>query len=255
MSMFYDNSTSAYQEVEAMRNQINKRYVWPKIGEDIKNYVKHCYKCQRRGEPKENNIKITIPPEDIFQRWGIDIVGLLLQTEEGYRYIVVAMEYFSRWPEARPLRYANAKEVATFIYQEIICRFGLPQILQSDRGTHFVNQVIEDLTTKFKIRHSLSSLYYPQSNRLVERFNRTLCEGLAKVDETINDWNTYVQPVLFVYCTKQLRITGQSPYKLVYGKDPILAMDSAKSGSLIERLIEITDKVPQLRTNARRTIA
>ncbi len=63
-------------------------------------------------------------------------------TREGNRYIVVAMDYFSRWPEARPLKTANAEIVATFIYEEIICRFGLLRILQSDRKTHFVNEVI-----------------------------------------------------------------------------------------------------------------
>src|SRR6266540_6139121 len=104
--------------------------------------------------------------------------------EDRYRYIVVAMDYFSRWPEARPLTHANARQVTKFIYKEIICRFSAPRVLQSDRKTHFVN---EELTDKFRIRHSLSSPYHPQSNGLVKRFNRTLCEGLAKVAETIND--------------------------------------------------------------------
>ncbi len=91
---------------------------------------------------KQNNQKKTIPPTDIFEKWGIDIVGPLPITREGNRYIVVAMDYFSRWPEVRPLKVANAEMVATFIYEEIICRFGASRILQSDRGIHFVNEVI-----------------------------------------------------------------------------------------------------------------
>jgi len=102
-------------------------------------------------------------------------------TREGNRYIVVAIDYFSRWPEARPLKAANAEAVTTFIYEEIICRFGAPRILQSDRRTHFVNEVIRKLTKRFRVKHSLSSPYHPQSNGLVERFNKTLCEGIAKV--------------------------------------------------------------------------
>ncbi len=62
---------------------------------------------------------------------------------EGNRYIVVAIDYFSRWPETRPLKATNAETVATFIYVEIICRFGSPRIIQSDRGTYFVNEVIQ----------------------------------------------------------------------------------------------------------------
>ncbi len=135
--------------------------------------------------------------------------------------------------------------MAKFIYEEIICRFSVSRVLQSDRGTHFVNEVIQELTNKFRIRHSLSLPYHPQSNGLVERFNRTLCEGLAKVVETINDWDTYIQPVLFSYQTCKLRVTGQPPFILVYRKNPVLAMDSPSKGQeLIERLLKITDKVP-----------
>src|SRR6266540_1027660 len=247
LSMFHDNSTSAHQGAEAMRQQINKRYVWKGMTSNIKEYVKSCYECQRRGGPKENNRKRTIVPMDIFERWGIDIVRPLPQMKDRYRYIVVAIDYFSRWPEARPLIHANAWQVAKFIYEEIICKFSVSRVLQSDREIHFINEVIQELTDKFQIQHSLSSPYHSQSNELVEHFNRTLCEGLAKVAETINDWDTYIQPVLFSYQTHELRVTGQPPFTLVYGKNLVLAMDSPSKGQeLIERLLEITDKVLQL---------
>src|SRR6266498_3130899 len=165
------------------------------------------------------------------------------------------MDYFSRWSEARPLKAANAEAVATFIYEEIICRFGAPRVLQSDRGTHFVNEVIRKLTKKFRVRHSLSSPYHPQSNGLVERFNKTLYEGIAKVAEELGSWDQYIQPILFAYRTKELRILKQSLYKLVYGKEPTLVMDyGPHGGSIIERLLEITEKVPQLQESARRAI-
>ena len=135
---------------------------------------------------RQNNQKRTIPPTDIFERWGVDIVGSLPITKEGNRYIIVAMNYFSRWPEARPLKTANADTVATFLYEEIICRFGAPRVLQNDRGTHFVNELIQRLTKKFKVKHSLSSPYHPQSNRLVERFNKMLCKGIVKLAEEVD---------------------------------------------------------------------
>ena len=88
---------------------------------DIVDYIKICYECQMRRGPKKKNPIRMIPPMDLFQRWRIDIVGPLPITEDGNRYIVVAIDYFSRWSEARPLRHANAISVATFIYEEIIC--------------------------------------------------------------------------------------------------------------------------------------
>src|SRR6266540_1302886 len=186
MSMFHDDLTKAHQSFDAMYNQISKRYIWQDMRKDIKEYAKTCFQCQQRGLMRQNNQKRTISPTDIFKRWGVDIVGLLPITREGNRYIVVAMDYFSRWPEARPLKTANADTVAIFLYEKIICRFGVSRILQSDRGTHFVNELIQRLTKRFKIRYSLSLPYHPQSNRLVERFNKTLCEGIAKLAEEVD---------------------------------------------------------------------
>ena len=155
------------------------------------------------------------------------------------------MDYFTRWPEAKAVRSANSEKVANFIYENIICRFGAPRVIQSDQGTHFVNQVIKQLTEKFRIRHSLSSPYHPQSNGLVERFNKTLCEGLAKVGDLIFDWDKYIQPVLFAYRIKELHISKQSPYVLVYGREPNLVMDVYQgNNTVIDRLLELTDKVP-----------
>ena len=107
---------------------------------------------------------------------------------------------------------------------------------------------------RFRIKHSLSSPYHPQSNGLVERFNKTLCEGIAKVADSIMDWDKYIQPVLYVYRTKELRISKVSPYKMVYGKEPKMIIDKMNESSIIERLLEITDRVPQLRESAKRAI-
>ncbi len=127
---------------------------------DIKEYAKTCFQYQQRGSTRQNNQKQTIPLTDIFERWGVDIVRSLSIIREGNRYIVVAMDYFSRWPEVRLLKAANADTVATFLYEEIICRFEASRILQSDRRTHFVNEIIQKLTKRFKIKHSLSSPYH-----------------------------------------------------------------------------------------------
>ncbi len=204
---------------------------------------------------RQNNQKRTIPLTDIFERWGVDIVGPLPITREENRYIVVAMDYFSRWPKARLLKAANADTVATFLYEEIICRFGVSRTLQSDRGTHFVNEVIQRLTKRFKIKYSLSSSYHPQSNRLVKRFNKMLYEEIAKLAEEVNQWDKFIQPVLFAYRTKELKISKQSPYMLVYGREPTLVMDYRKyGGSIMKKLLKITEKISQLREAARRAI-
>ena len=166
----------------------------------------------------------------------------------------MAVEYFTRWPEARSLKAANAQIVVTFIYEEIICRFGPPKVFQSDRGTHFVNEIISRLTKRFEIYHSQSSPYHPQSNGLVERFNKTLCEEITKVAENLQEWNKYIQPILYAYRTKELAISKTSPYKLVYGMEPKVIENPEVGIEISERLLEITNRVPQLRASARKAI-
>ncbi len=156
---------------------------------------------------KQNNQKRTISPTDIFERWKVNIVRLLPITREGNRYIVVVMDYFSRWPKARSLKAANTDIVTTFLYEEIICRFGASRILQSDRGTHFVNEIIQRLTKRFRIWHSLSSPYHSQLNELMKRFNKMLCEGIAKLAEKVDQWDRFIQLVFFTYRMKELRIS------------------------------------------------
>ncbi len=101
----------------------------------------------------------------------------------------MAMDYFTKQPIAKALKEATARTVSKFIYEKIICEHGYPEVLQSNRGTHFVNRVIKDLTEKFRIKHHLFSPYHPQTNGLVERFNQTLCEKLAKLSEETDQWD------------------------------------------------------------------
>src|SRR6266542_2731788 len=123
--------------------------------EDIRRYIQTCDVCQRRGSPKVNNILHLIEPKVLFQRIGIDIVGLLTITKKGNRYIVIAMDYFTKWLIAKAIKEATAKIISKFIYEKIICEYGYSQVLQSDCGTHFVNKIIQDLLEKFRIKYKL----------------------------------------------------------------------------------------------------
>ena len=124
-----------------------------------------------------------------FERIGIDFVGPLERTKDGNKYILVVTDYLTKWPEAEAMKEATAKNVVEFIYRKIICTHGCPKVILSDRGTHFRNKLVDGLCEKFEIKHKLSSPYHPQTNGLVERFNRTLCESLAKVSERENEWD------------------------------------------------------------------
>jgi len=154
-----------------MFDKIKSRYYWPQMYESIRQYVQTCDACQRRGKNRNKQYLNPIPAYSPFYQIGIDIVRPLPKTAHENKYIVVAIDYLTKWPEARALRQATAEEVSLFIYEDIICRHGCPSKILSDRGTHFNNQVIAKLMEKFQIKHLFSTPYHPQTNGLVERFN------------------------------------------------------------------------------------
>ena len=194
--MMHDHPISAHFGVKATYEKIKERYYWKGIKEDVKVYVKSCNKCQKRNKPKGKNELHSIEAKEPFYMVGIDFVGPLPITEKGNKYIIVAMDYFTKWPEAKAVKEATAKEVSTFILEEIICRHGCPKRILSDRGSHFNNEMIKELMGKFKIKHGFSTPYHPKTNGLVERFNKTLKESLAKLKEDEN-WDKMIAPTLF----------------------------------------------------------
>ncbi len=252
LSLAHKYPLSGHFGLEATLTKLKERYYWPKMKDDIKSYIQTCDQCQRCGKTTDENELHSIKIKEPFYQWGIDIVRPLTETSQGNKYIVVAIDYFTKYPEARALTNANAKSVANFIYEDIICRHGCPRKIISDRGSHFNNQVIEKLLEWFKIRHNLSTPYYPKTNGLVERFNKTLCESLTKLNEERENWDEYISPTLFAYRTKINKSTQFIPFHLTYGQEAILPFDEENKTEIIpeERVEEITTKFTQTKKKA-----
>ena len=187
MYIAHDHELSGHFGIDATYERVKEKYYWKGMRRDIEIYVKSCDSCQRRGKPIGKHELNVIKVKEPFYQIGIDVVGPLPITERNNRYIVTAMDYFTKWPEARALETADAKEIARFIYEDIICRHGCPKKILSDRGSHFNNKLVELLMEEFQIKHNFSTPYHPKTNGLIERFNKTLCESLAKLNN-IKDW-------------------------------------------------------------------
>ena len=255
--MMHNDPTSEHFATDAMFNKIKTQYYWPQYYEDIKTYVESCDACQRRGRSRKNNVLHPIPVHSPFYQIGIDFVGPLPRTQRGKKYIIVAMDYLTKWPEARAVSEATAEVTAQFIYEQIICQHGCPQIILSDRGTHFNNNVVKRLMEKFKINHLLSTPYHPQTNGLVERFNRTLCESLSRLSLKNNDWNLYIAPTLFAYRITKHSTTKIELFFLVYRRSARLLMDSDQSpdpSATNDRLVDLIEELPQVRIKAKNQV-
>jgi Integrase zinc binding domain/Integrase core domain len=255
---------SGHFGIEATYHRISYKYYWPKMHQDIENYIKACDVCQRKGKMKKNNPLHPIETRPPFEKIGIDLIGPLPITSNQNRYIVVAIDYGTKWAEARAIKDAAATTIVPFLYEDIICRHGFPKELISDRGTTFANELIRTLCQNYQIKHHLSAPYHPQTNGLVERLNRTLCESIAKfVQLHKNEWDFYLPSVLFAYRTMQQSATKFTPFYLTYGRQALTPLDfklqpienqETTVNEIIKRACTIVDKLEIDRTLAQQNV-
>ena len=186
---------------------------------DVIQYVQSCKTCQkrhrRRGEAPLELIQKHPTP---FYHIGIDVMGPLPRTLTGKRYIVVAIDHFTKWPEAQALEEADASSIAQFLYEDVICRHGVPVKMTTDRGSEFVNDLIAALTRTYKIRHIKTTAYHPQGNGQTECTNRIIKDILAKITPAKpGDWSLSLPAALSVIRNTRQQSTMFSPSELLYG--------------------------------------
>ncbi|MCO5547221.1 hypothetical protein L7F22_000666 [Adiantum nelumboides] len=168
-----------------------------------------------------------ILPLEPFQKWGMDFVGPVKPTSSrGNRYILVATNYCTKWVEAVELKDNKAASVAKFLYHNIMTRFGCPVELVSDRGTHFLNEVIQELTKTHMILHKNSTPYHPQANGQAESSNKILVKILKKiVQEDHKDWDLKLDSAVWSFRTTFKVTIGMTPFMLVYGLEAVVPME------------------------------
>ncbi|XP_052305631.1 uncharacterized protein LOC112325327 [Populus trichocarpa] len=200
-------------------------YFWMTLEKDCIDYVR---KCQVYSD------KVNMPPAPLFNlispwpfaMWGIDVIGPVNpKASNGHRFILVAIDYFTKWVEANSYAHVTQKVVKRFIEKDLICRYGPPEKIVTDNAQNFNGKMIVELCTKWKIKHSNSSPYRPKMNGAVEAANKNIKKIIQKMVVTYKDWHEMLPFALHAYRTTVRTSTGTTPYSLVYGMEAVMPLE------------------------------
>uniref|UniRef100_A0A2N9I0U3 Uncharacterized protein n=1 Tax=Fagus sylvatica TaxID=28930 RepID=A0A2N9I0U3_FAGSY len=207
---------------------IRAGYYWPTMQKDVVSYVRACDKCQRFGNlihsPPETLTPMTAPWP--FAQWGLDIMGPLPVGRRQLKFLVVGIDYFTKWVEAEPLATITEKNIRGFVWKAIICRFGIPRAFISDNGRQFDNSPFREFCEELGIHNHYSSPGHPQANGQVEVTNRSLLKMIkTRLEGAKGLWPEELPNILWAYRTTARTPTGETPFRLTYGTEAVIPVE------------------------------
>jgi hypothetical protein len=203
-------------------------FYWPTALQDAAKMVKSCKACQFHAKQIHTPAQALqmIPPSWSFAIWGVDILGPFPRAVGGYRYLFVAIDKFTKWPEATPVVNITQGAAVAFL-KSIVCRFGVPSRIITDNETQFTSRLFQEYCEGIGTQLCFAFVAHPKSNGLVERANAEILRGLkTRTYDCLKkhgaNWASELSSVLWGNQTTPSRATGETPFFLVYGAEACL---------------------------------
>ena len=227
-SQIHSQKWSGHFGVKRTIGRMRRRGYWVGYKSDITNWCQNCPQCQKRKSP---NKKAHHPMRQYLvgapmERVAVDILGPLPESNLGNKYICIVSDYFTKWVEAFPMPNQEAETIAKELVDKFFSRFGIPLSIHSDQGAQFESMLFQQLCELLNLDKTRTTPYRPQSDGLVERFNRTLEDMLSKfVASDQRDWDSKLPLLMLAYRSSIHESTGQSPYLMMFGRETTLPVD------------------------------
>jgi hypothetical protein len=202
---------------------IRQGFYWPAIIYTANQVARSCEACQNFSPRSSNPLQFTklIAHTWPLQRWGLDIVVTLPTAQGNLKFTFVAIEYLTKWIEARAVSTITSKTAQKFFWQNNVYRFGVPSELTVDNGKQFDSQDFRDFCFSIGTKPVFASVYHPQSNGIVERANDKIFTAIKKrlLDDKKGKWANQLPEVVWALNTTECRATGFTPFHLLYGSE------------------------------------
>ena len=216
---------------------LREGYYWPTMLRDATDLVRKCKICQEHAKishlPSEPLTSVTSPWP--FQQWGLDILGPLPIGKGQCKFIIVAVDYFTKWADAEPLATITEQKIRNFVWRSIICRFGITRALVSDNGKQFDNAKFRDFYAELGIKNYCLSPAHPQSNGQEKVTIRTFKAALkTKLEDLKGKWVEYLLGVLWAYRTMRKLATQETPFSLDFGTEAVALVEIELKSPRIE---------------------
>jgi len=228
LKAFHDcNFGASHQGFDRMFAGLRQRYHWRSMWADARNHCLTCDACQKakKNTHYRKSPLVPIKPNNLWERWHIDY--LKMPTVNGYTRLLVAVDSFSHWVEAWPVRTEKAEEACDILYSQLFARYGAPKIIVGDRSKTWMSQLIKQLCQKFEVKQHFTSAFHAMSNSVVERTNSSILNALRVYTTAQENWPALLPGALAALragiCTHSSQF---SPFHLAFNREMNLPIDN-----------------------------
>ena len=228
MAAAHDNPGGGHLGVAKTIPKVKNKYYWIGCSKDVKLWIQQCPQCQKRKfpNPKRRASLVQVPVGAPMEKLAIDVMGPFPRSAKGNRYVLVVCDYFTKWVESFAMPNQEAETVARILVDEVICRFGVPYSIHSDQGTNFESTLFQQVCHLLGIVKTRTTPYHPQSDGLVERFNRTLQAMISTyVKDDQSDWDDHLPHIMMAYRSSEHASTKATPNFLMFGREVNIPLD------------------------------
>jgi hypothetical protein len=255
LALHHDSTFAGHRAFETTLVAVRNRYFWINMVNEVKNYCNSCVACQKFNYSCLHN-RAPLKPLEVSRPWqlaGFDFMGPFKTSRHGNKYIILGIDHLTKFAEGAATPTFDAVTTATFIFNNIVCRYGMLEKLLTDQGVNFESNLLKHLCILMGTDKLHTSTYHPAGNGITERLNKTVKPNLAKfVNDEHDDWDLFLQMAISAYNNSYHASIKMSPFEAQFGRPPVLVADVIMNHQLPSntRVRDIADYTIALRKSA-----